>query len=110
MLAGKQIFYNAQDPRMNRDGYLSCASGHLEGGEDGRVWDFTDRGEGLRNTSSLLGRWGTGQGRLHWTANFDEVHDFEQDVRSNFSGTGFMCDLDFHSGTRSQPLGDAKAG
>ena len=76
---GLQIFYDASDPRMSRDGYISCASCHLEGGEDGTVWDsFTDRREGLRNTISLLGRKGTGHGRLHWTANFDEVQDFEK--------------------------------
>ncbi len=34
---GKQIFYDATDPRMNEDGYLSCASCHLDGGQDGRV-------------------------------------------------------------------------
>ena len=33
----------------NEDGYLSCATCHLDGGHDGRVWDFTGRGEGLRN-------------------------------------------------------------
>ena len=67
---GKQIFYNATDPRTNEDGYISCASCHLDGEHDGRVWDFTDRGEGLRNTTSLLGRAGTAHGRVHWTANF----------------------------------------
>ena len=49
-LRGKQIFYNAADPRMNQDGYISCASCHPDGGHDGQVWDFTDRGEGVRNT------------------------------------------------------------
>ncbi len=109
-LEGKRIFYNADDRRMNRDGYLSCASCHLDGEEDGRVWDFSDRGEGLRNTITLLGRRGTGQGRVHWSANFDEIQDFEHDVRSAFDGTGFMSDADFHSGTRDLPLGERKAG
>jgi DNA-binding beta-propeller fold protein YncE len=110
VLAGKQLFYNAQDRRMNRDGYLSCASCHLDGGEDGRVWDFTDRGEGLRNTIALRGRRGLGHGRLHWTANFDEVQDFEHDIRGPFAGTGFLSDRDFNSGRRNRPLGDPKAG
>ncbi len=110
VLKGKKIFYNASDPRMSRDGYLSCASCHQDGEQDGRVWDFTDRGEGLRNTSTLLGRRGAGQGRLHWTGNFDEVQDFEGDIRNSFGGRGFMPDDKFFTGTRSQPLGEQKAG
>jgi DNA-binding beta-propeller fold protein YncE/cytochrome c peroxidase len=110
VLLGKQIFYNAADTRMARDGYIACAGCHLDGFEDGRVWDFTDRGEGLRNTTSLLGKRGTGQGPLHWSANFDEVQDFEHDIRNAFGGTGFMRDEDFASGTHGETLGDSKAG
>jgi DNA-binding beta-propeller fold protein YncE len=110
VLQGKQIFYNAADTRMSRDGYIACATCHLDGFEDSRVWDFTDRGEGLRNTTSLLGKRGTGHGPLHWTANFDEVQDFEHDIRNAFGGTGFMTDDVFATGTRNQTLGDAKAG
>ena len=62
VLRGKQIFFDASDPRMGRDGYISCSACHFEGLHDGRVWDFTDRGEGLRNTQSLLGRRGTAEG------------------------------------------------
>ncbi len=91
-LAGKRLFYNASDPRMSRDGYLSCASCHLDGGSDGQVWDFTQVGEGLRNTIDLLGKAGVGHGNVHWTANFDEIQDFENDIRNQFSGRGFMRD------------------
>jgi len=107
---GKRIFYNADDRRMNRDKYISCASCHQDGGHDGRVMDFTDRGEGLRNTIPLNGRRGTGQGRVHWTANFNEIQDFEHDIRNNFGGTGFLTDAQFNTGTRNTPLGDPKAG
>jgi len=110
VLQGKQLFYNADDRRMNRDKYISCASCHQDGGHDGRVLDFTDRGEGLRNTITLNGRRGTGQGRVHWSANFDEIQDFEHDIRNNFGGTGFMTDAQFNTGTRNQPLGNPKAG
>ena len=108
VLLGKQIFYNAADPRMSRDGYISCASCHLAGFSDGRVWDFTQVGEGLRNTISLVGRGGTLQGNLHWTANFDEVQDFENDIRLAFEGTGFLSDADFN--LTSDPLGPPKTG
>ena len=110
VLSGKKIFYDSSDPRMTQHGYISCACCHLDGFEDGRVWDFTDRGEGLRNTTSLLGKRGVGQGRLHWSANFDEVQDFEHDIRNAFNGTGFMSDADFMTGTRNTTLGDPKAG
>lgn len=118
-LLGKQIFFNADDPRMSAEGYMSCASCHLDGDTDGMTWDFTDRfdgpdppaGEGLRNTIDLRGRAGTEHGNVHWTANFDEIQDFEQDirgavigaVRTGLGGLGFLATL-------NPPLGSANAG
>jgi MYXO-CTERM domain-containing protein len=98
LLLGKQIYYNSADTRMGHAGYWSCASCHFQGFSDGRVWDFTDRGEGLRNTKSLLGiRGAQGQGRVHWSANMDEIQDFERDIRESFDGSGFMSDAEFNS-------------
>lgn len=108
VLLGKQIFYNAEDARMSKESYLSCASCHFDGGQDGQAWDFTERGEGLRNTISLKGRAGLAHGNVHWTANFDEIQDFENDIRLGFGGTGFLSDTAFDA-TRN-PLGVAKAG
>jgi len=108
--AGKQLFYDARDPRLARDRYMSCASCHNDGGHDGRVWDLTSQGEGLRNTIALRGRGGSGQGFLHWSNNFDEVQDFEGQIRALAGGTGLMSDAAFGAGTRSTPLGDPKAG
>jgi len=112
---GKQIFYNASDRggsdganRMSDEGYISCASCHVDGMHDGRVWDFTQRGEGLRNTIDLRGRGGMEHGNVHWTANFDEIQDFENDIRNGFGGHGFLSDSDF--ATTSDPLGTPKAG
>jgi len=90
VLAGKRIFYNAADPRMSADGYISCASCHVDGGHDGRIWDFSGRGEGLRRTTDLRGRSGIGHGNVHWSGNFDEIQDFEHDMRGPFGGTGFL--------------------
>lgn len=109
ILLGKQFFYKTNDPRLAQEGYMSCASCHLDGGHDGRNWDFTNFGEGIRNTIDLNGR-GVGHGPLHWTANFDEVHDFEGQIRSFALGTGLMNNPDFNTGNRSQPLGLTKAG
>ncbi|HWB80089.1 MAG TPA: hypothetical protein VG755_34225, partial [Nannocystaceae bacterium] len=110
LLLGKQLFNDSYDLRLAKDGYLACAHCHLDGETDRRTWDFTDRGEGLRNTASLLGHAGTGDGPIHWSANFDEVQDFENDIRNGFGGTGLMSDADFATGTRAQTLGDPKAG
>lgn len=110
VLRGKQLFYNAGSVQLNAEGYMSCASCHLEGGQDGQIWDMSSLGEGFRNTIDLRGRAGVGEGRLHWSANFDEVHDFENQIRKLGAGTGLMTDEDFWTGTRSDALGDPKAG
>jgi large repetitive protein len=110
VLRGKRVFYNAADARMAQDGYFSCAACHLDGRNDGQVWDFTQLGEGLRNTTSLLGNAGMGRGLLHWSGNFDEVQDFETPIRNLFGGFGFMDDADYFADGRDHPLGPTKAG
>jgi YVTN family beta-propeller protein len=110
VLTGKRIFYNAADPRMSADGYLSCASCHVDGGSDGRVWDFTGRGEGLRRTTDLRGRAGTGHGNVHWTGNFDEIQDFEHDMRGAFGGSGFLPDAPAAFATNHPSPATVKAG
>lgn len=109
VLLGKQLFYDARDIRLARDRYMSCSTCHSDGGQDGRVWDLTGMGEGLRNTISLSGS-GAAHGFLHWSTNFDEVQDFEGQIRVLSEGTGLMPDPLFNEGTRSEPLGDTKAG
>lgn len=104
VLLGKQLFYDAADDRMGSQDYISCAACHNEGGHDGRVWDFTGFGEGLRNTTDLRGRAGTGHGPLHWSANFDEVQDFDNQVRDLADGNGMI------NGTPHPPLGTPNAG
>ncbi|MDH5323592.1 MAG: DUF1929 domain-containing protein, partial [Gammaproteobacteria bacterium] len=100
VLVGKQLFYDAADDRLARDNYMSCAVCHNDGGQDGRVWDLTGMGEGLRNTISLRGK-AAAHGRLHWSQNFDEVQDFEGQIRVLSGGTGLMSTADFIVGTRS---------
>ena len=107
LLLGKQLFYDAQDDRLALDNYMSCASCHNEGDSDGRVWDLGAFGEGLRNTVDLRGK-GTGHGRPHWTGNFDEIQDFEQQIRSLNQGLGLLSLPDFLA--TLDPLGAPKAG
>jgi len=108
LLAGQRLFHGSLDTRMSHDGYISCASCHLDGEDDGRTWDFTQRGEGVRNTTSLLGRTHEGHGPLHWSGNFDEVQDFEIDMRLHMGGAGFLNEEDWVE--HSEPLGLPKAG
>jgi DNA-binding beta-propeller fold protein YncE len=110
ILRGKQVFYDSTDPRMATDSYLSCGTCHFEGKSDLRVWDFTDRGEGLRKTAPLIGRGGTRHGPVHWTGNMDEVQDFETDIRNGFKGAGFMTNDAYAAQVRSGPLGPRAAG
>jgi YVTN family beta-propeller protein len=103
VLSGKQHFYDTKDNRLALQEYISCASCHADAGQDGRVWDFTGFGEGLRNTITLHGQ--AGQGPLHWTGNFDEIQDFEGQIRSFAGGTGLIA-----NGSPHPTLGTPNAG
>lgn len=103
VLKGKQLFHDARDQRLALQQYVSCAACHNDGGQDGRVWDFTGFGEGLRNNISLKGH-GT-HGPAHWTGNFDEIQDFESQIRGFAGGLGLIT-----GGTPHPPLGTPNAG
>lgn len=108
VLAGKRLFHDSADRRIARDGYQHCAVCHPDGRQDGVVWDFTQRGEGLRNTISLEGRAGMGMGPVHWSGNFDEIQDFENDIRYHQGGDGLLSEDDWAEA--EDPQGPAKAG
>ncbi|MBY0401919.1 hypothetical protein K2X89_16620, partial [Myxococcota bacterium] len=107
LLQGKRLFYDAADDRLAADNYMSCASCHNEGDSDGRVWDLGSLGEGVRNTVDLRGK-GTGHGRPHWTGNFDEIQDFENQIRALNLGNGLLTNPQFTA--TQNPLGAPKAG
>lgn len=96
-LLGLQHFYQSSIPAMGPEGYMSCASCHSDGGQDGMVWDLTSLGEGLRNTISLNGTSGTRFGDLHWSGNFDEVQDFELQMEQLNGGDGLVAGITFHN-------------
>lgn len=106
LLLGARVFHDAADPRMSTDAYVSCASCHPDGASDARTWDFTDRGEGLRDTQALFAM--PVDGPFHWTANFDEIQDFENAIRAFQAGDGFLSDAAFAE--TEDPLGAPKAG
>ncbi len=104
---GKRLFYRSKEPRHSRANYVACVSCHADGGgHDGRTWDFTHKGEGLRNTTDLRARGGVAHGPVHWSANFDEIQDFENDIVNAFGGTGLAQD----GPPPNPPLGAPNAG
>jgi DNA-binding beta-propeller fold protein YncE len=85
VLRGKILFYSALEPMVGRR-WISCASCHPDGDGDGRTWQNP---EGLRNTTALFGMAWTHP--IHWSADRDEVQDFEHTVRSNLmQGRGLI--------------------
>ena len=74
-LRGKVLFYSAQQPIVGRR-WITCASCHPDGQQDGRTWHNP---EGLRNTQWLAGLAWTHP--IHWSADRDEVQDFEHTIR-----------------------------
>ncbi len=80
VLAGKILFYSALQPMVARR-WISCSSCHPDGQPDGRTWHNP---EGLRNTQPFAGlRW---THPVHWSADRDEVQDFEHTIRGPLMG------------------------
>ncbi|QDU45305.1 Lactonase, 7-bladed beta-propeller [Symmachiella dynata] len=85
ILLGKVLFYSAQQPMVGRR-WISCASCHPDGHSDGRTWHNP---EGLRDTTALFGMAWTHP--IHWSADRDEVQDFEHTIRSQLmQGRGLI--------------------
>jgi YVTN family beta-propeller protein len=74
---GKELFVSAKQP-MGAVKWISCSSCHPDGLTDGRVWQNP---EGDRRTPNLFGLAHTHP--LHWSADRDEVQDFEYTIRGN---------------------------
>ena len=81
----------ATDERLSSEGWQSCASCHFNGWTDGEVWSFN---AGPRKSVSLNGTWSPhnpdDQRLLNYSAIFDEVQDFELNIR-NVSGPGNLA-------------------
>lgn len=99
LLLGKKLFYTALPPMTSR-GWISCSSCHPDGDADGRTWQ---QPEGLRNTQPMNGLASTHP--LHWSADRDEVHDFEHTIRGKLmQGRGLL------QGTLPEALAEPIAG
>jgi DNA-binding beta-propeller fold protein YncE len=82
-----KILFNSAKPPMTSRRWIACASCHPDGHHDARVWQ---QPEGLRKTTALFGVAHTHP--LHWSADRDEVQDFEYTIRSQLmqSRSGLM--------------------
>ena len=100
MKRGKLLFTSSRSTRLSRDRWMSCESCHADGEQDGRTWLFPD---GPRNTTNLRGLAHTQP--LHWSADRDEVQDFEFTIRELQAGTGLIEEGEPHS-----ELGQPNAG
>jgi YVTN family beta-propeller protein len=82
---GKILFNTALHPMTSRH-WIACASCHPDGHTDGRVWQNP---EGLRKTPAMFGLAHTHP--LHWSADRDEVQDFEYTIRGRLmQGAGLV--------------------
>jgi YVTN family beta-propeller protein len=81
-----KLLFNTALPPMTRARWVACSSCHPDGQPDGRVWHNP---EGLRKTPSLFGVAHTHP--LHWSADRDEVQDFEYTIRGRLmQGRGLV--------------------
>jgi hypothetical protein len=109
-LRGAKLFYASVDRRMSSNEKVACASCHVNGESDGRIWSLQElppgtagQGHGPRRTIDLLGMGRgfvarqrdpvLGFGELHASGDRDEVQDFEWTFRGpQMGGTGFLGD------------------
>jgi YVTN family beta-propeller protein len=86
-VAGRKLFFSAVDSRMNNPSTgISCGTCHLEGREDGHVWNFPD---GPRQTPSLQGRMLTKTAPFHWNGEFNDLLAFmTHTVTQRMGGSG----------------------
>ncbi len=101
LLAGKEIFFASRGHfdrpagttvstvnRLSSEGWQNCASCHFAGLTDGNIWAF---GAGPRKSVAMNGTFSphnpADQRLLNYSAIFDEVQDFELNIR-NVSGPG----------------------
>jgi YVTN family beta-propeller protein len=99
IIRGMQLFNLAEEP-MSRLRWISCSSCHPDGDHDGRTWR---QPEGMRRTQHFFGMSRTAP--LHWSADRDELHDFEHTIRGPLmQGDGLL------DGTLPAALGAKLAG
>ncbi len=84
---GRKLFFDALDPRMSsKQTTVACSSCHLDGREDGHVWQFPD---GARQTPALAGRKLLATAPYHWSGEFKSLSQFNvHTITERMGGSG----------------------
>ncbi len=88
--AGRRFYFTARG-RWSKDSWEACGSCHPDGLTDNITWIFPT---GPRQTISMDGTFSKAANRaqsqraLNWTAQFEEIHDFERNTRAVSGGLG----------------------
>ncbi len=91
VVIGRKLFFSTTDSRMNNLGTgISCGTCHLDGREDGHVWNFTT---GPRQTPSLAGRMLDKTEPLHWDGEFANMGDLSHAITGRMGGTGITAQM-----------------
>ncbi|MDP2273072.1 MAG: c-type cytochrome [Archangium sp.] len=87
MAEGRKLFFNAQDLRMSSSSTnVACSTCHLDGREDGHVWQFPD---GARQTPALAGRKLLSTAPYHWSGEFPSLNEFNvHTITERMGGSG----------------------
>lgn len=87
MAAGRKMFFDAMDIRMSSSTTnVACSTCHLNGREDGHVWQFPD---GPRQTPALAGRELLSTAPYHWSGEFTSLNEFNvHTIKERMGGSG----------------------
>jgi YVTN family beta-propeller protein len=87
LAAGRRLFFDALDTRMSSpQTNVACSTCHLEGREDGHVWQFPD---GPRQTPALAGRRLLSTAPYHWSGEFNTIDAFNvHTITERMGGSG----------------------
>ncbi|MEW5738423.1 MAG: hypothetical protein AB1938_05825 [Myxococcota bacterium] len=87
LAAGRRLFFDAMDTRMSSaQTNVACSTCHLEGREDGHVWQFPD---GPRQTPALAGRHLLRTAPYHWSGEFTSLEAFNvHTITERMGGSG----------------------
>ena len=90
-VAGRKLFFSTTDSRMNSLGTgISCGTCHLDGREDGHVWNFTT---GPRQTPTLAGRMLEKTAPLHWDGQFASMGELGKEITGRMGGSDFTPEM-----------------
>jgi YVTN family beta-propeller protein len=92
--AGKRFYFTARG-RWSNESWEACGSCHPDGLTDNITWIFPT---GPRQTISMDGTFSHAASKaqsqrvLNWTAQFEEIHDFERNTRAVSGGLGAITE------------------